>query len=171
MNKIKQRRLVELTLKSHPDLHVGDCVPFYFCPRSVMLYMFHKKNHPELDYDGGQEPILHLQADLKHTIRWADSNHKRWAFTLTNAGSYYFEDRADLTCLNEINWQAVDARNWRDCRDEKQAEFLIEEEFPFELVEKIGVYSQQYFNEINKQLANCDHRPIVQIKSEWYYEG
>jgi len=32
MNSIKQRRLQELTLASYPDLHVGDCVPFYFCP-------------------------------------------------------------------------------------------------------------------------------------------
>lgn len=33
MNDIKRRRLNELVLSSHPDLHVGDCVPFYFCPR------------------------------------------------------------------------------------------------------------------------------------------
>ena len=44
MSKIKARRLTELTLSSHPELHVGDCVPFYFCPRSVMLYMFYKDN-------------------------------------------------------------------------------------------------------------------------------
>jgi hypothetical protein len=30
MNHIKQRRL-QLSLTSHPQLHVGDCVPFYFC--------------------------------------------------------------------------------------------------------------------------------------------
>ena len=41
MDAIKQRRLKELTLTSHSDLHVGDCVPFYFCPRSVMLYLIH----------------------------------------------------------------------------------------------------------------------------------
>jgi hypothetical protein len=39
MNNIKQRRLNELTLASHPGLHVGACVPFYFCPRSVMLFL------------------------------------------------------------------------------------------------------------------------------------
>ena len=33
MNSIKQRRLTELTLDSHPSLYVGQCVPFYFCPR------------------------------------------------------------------------------------------------------------------------------------------
>ena len=36
MNNIKQRRRTK-RLSSHPDLCVGDCVPFYFCPRSIML--------------------------------------------------------------------------------------------------------------------------------------
>lgn len=50
MNQIKQRRLKVLQLNSHPDLFVGDCVPFYFCPRSVMLYVIHRANHPALSY-------------------------------------------------------------------------------------------------------------------------
>ncbi|AWP22429.1 hypothetical protein C4901_02935 [Acidiferrobacter sp. SPIII_3] len=34
MGGIKQRRLNELRLSSHPDLRLGNFVPFYFCPRS-----------------------------------------------------------------------------------------------------------------------------------------
>ena len=68
MKEIKRRRMEELRLISHPDLHVGECVPFYFCPRSVMLYMFHMQNHPEIEYRGGQEPILHLVADLRLAV-------------------------------------------------------------------------------------------------------
>src|SRR3990170_3248836 len=56
MDGIKRRRLNELTLSSHPGLHVGDCVPFYFCPRSIMLYLIYQANHIELDYRGGQVP-------------------------------------------------------------------------------------------------------------------
>ncbi len=52
MNKIKQRRLKELKLKSYPDLYIGQCVPFYFCPRSIMLYVIHQGN-PDLIYEGG----------------------------------------------------------------------------------------------------------------------
>jgi hypothetical protein len=48
MNAIKQRRLKELTLASHPGLFVGECVPFYFCPRSIMLYLIYQGNHPEV---------------------------------------------------------------------------------------------------------------------------
>ena len=36
MSNIKQRRL-SLPVSCHPGLNVGDCVPFYFCPRSTML--------------------------------------------------------------------------------------------------------------------------------------
>ncbi|PZP55639.1 MAG: DUF4433 domain-containing protein, partial [Azospira oryzae] len=99
MNGIKERRLT-LPLNSHPGLHVGDCVPFYFCPRSVMLYIIHQANHPELSYRGGQEPIVHLEADLHATVQWAQSSGRRWAFTTSNAGSYYFEDFADLADLD-----------------------------------------------------------------------
>ena len=41
MSAIKQRRLSELHLDKYPDLHVGECVLFYFCPRSIMLYLIH----------------------------------------------------------------------------------------------------------------------------------
>lgn len=78
MNSIKQRRLNELTLASHPDLYVGDCVPFYFCPRSIMLYMIDRGNHQELAYRGGQEPIVHLEADLHASVVWAQQNNQRW---------------------------------------------------------------------------------------------
>ncbi len=54
MNTIKQRRLTELTLDSHPGLYVGQCVPFYFCPRSIMLYVIHRADSDELAYKGGQ---------------------------------------------------------------------------------------------------------------------
>ncbi|EGU38810.1 hypothetical protein VII00023_15051, partial [Vibrio ichthyoenteri ATCC 700023] len=95
MNTIKHRRLTELTLDSHPDLYVGQCVPFYFCPRSIMLYVIHRADSDELAYKGGQGPIIHLQADLNATVQWAQRQGHRWAFTLSNAGSYYFEDRSD----------------------------------------------------------------------------
>src|SRR5690606_5854337 len=71
MSTIKQRRLNELTLTSHPGLYVGACVPFYFCPRSIMLYLIFQGNHPELGYRGGQGPVIHLEADLHASVAWA----------------------------------------------------------------------------------------------------
>ena len=168
MSKIKQRRLEECELSSHPELFVGQCVPFYFCPRSVMLYLIHKRN-PELEYQGGQSPIVHLVADLLETITWAEQNKKRWAFTTSNAGSYYFEDFNKLPQLDKISWDAVHERYWSNCREEKQAEFLIEDCFPWELVEQIGIISSRYYRVVVKSLATASHRPKIKVREEWYY--
>ena len=169
MSAIKQRRLTELTLTSHPDLHVGSCVPFYFCPRSVMLYLIFQRNHPELDYRGGQGPIVHLEADLHESVAWAAENRRRWAFTLSNAGSYYFEDRADLAALDDIDWKAVKATDWRSRKDGKQAEFLMEKSFPWSLVEHIGVHSLGAYRQAVNALAKGRHKPVVEVKTDWYY--
>lgn len=66
MSEIKRRRIEEIMVTSHPDTKVGDYVPFYFCPRSVMLYLIYRANHQDLSYRGGQDPIVHLEADLTH---------------------------------------------------------------------------------------------------------
>lgn len=169
MNDIKQRRLNELTLDSYPDLHVGDCVPFYYCPRSVMLYIIWRANDPELTYRGGQGSIIHLEADLHETVVWAEQYGQRWAFTLSNAGSRYFEDRCDLTQLGEVEWNAVEARDWQRCKEGKQAEFLIEKSFPWSLVSRIGVHSQSIYNQVREALRVAAHQPAVEIRNDWYY--
>ncbi|AWG33155.1 type II toxin-antitoxin system toxin DNA ADP-ribosyl transferase DarT [Burkholderia cenocepacia] len=169
MSSIKRRRLQELQLDSHADLYVGQCVPFYFCPRSVMLYLIYRGNHSELTYRGGQGPIVHLEADLRQSVAWANANRHRWAFTLSNAGSYYFEDRCDLRHLGDINWDAVQTRQWQSDREGKQAEFLMEDSFPWGLIERIGVSSAQAYQQVVNALPAGGHRPTVEVKHDWYY--
>lgn len=169
MDSIKLRRLNELTLNSHPGLYVGACVPFYFCPRSIMLYLISQANHPELLYHGGQGPIVHLEFDLYNAVEWAEAQNKRWAFTLSNAGSRFFEDHCDLANLNKIDWGAVNAISWTSCKDGKQAEFLVETSFPWGLLERIGVQNKVTHNQVASVLAKSQHKPILEIKMDWYY--
>lgn len=169
MSSIKQRRLNELHLSSYPDLHVGDCVPFYFCPRSVMLYLIYQGNHPELAYRQGQGPILHFEADLHAAVAWANAQPSRWAFTNSNAGSCYFEDYNDLAHLGKIDWNAVQALKWVQCKEGKQAEFLLEHCFPWHLIERIGVQSPIVYRQVVNALPSNGHRPTVEVRPEWYY--
>lgn len=134
-----------------------------------MLFLFYKNNSQDITYCGGQEPIIHLVADLQKTIAWANAKKKRWAFTSSNAGSYYFNSYTDLDQLDKIDWNVVNATYWEGCRETKQAEFLIEGQFPFELIERIGVYSQQYYQNVNQIVSNMRNAPIVEIKQDWYY--
>lgn len=168
MTQIKERRATK-ALRSQPGLCVGDCVPFYFCPRSVMLYVIYKRNLAGLTYRRGQEPIVHLEADLHDAVRWADKKDRRWAFTTSNAGSSYFEDWCALPELRRIDWSAVAARNWQGSKEEKQAEFLMEESFPWHLITRIGVYSEGMRQRAINVIAGSVHVPPVEEKSEWYY--
>jgi hypothetical protein len=174
MSAIKARRLT-LELDSHAGLHVGECVPFYFCPRSIMLFLLYLGNHPELSYRGGQGPILHLECDLLTTVAWARKAGKRWAFTLSNAGANYFEDRNSLKQLDEVNWDAVVARKWSgpgissSVKEGKQAEFLVEEQFPWHLVEQVGTCTLAIAKQVAQTLRNCSHKPTVSVQRAWYY--
>lgn len=170
MDSIKRRRLA-LPVSCHRDTHVGDYVPFYFCSRSVMLYVIHRANLPELTYRGGQQPIVHLEADLLRAVQWAAANRRRWAFSLSNAGAIYAQFRSELERLGDINWDAVAATDFRppDIKEGKQAEFLVQQSFPWDLVERVGVHSQAIVSRVSGAMERAPHRPRIEIRRDWYY--
>ena len=170
MGSIKQRRL-GLPVSCHQGTTVGEYVPFYFCSRSIMLFVIHCANHPELAYRGGQQPIVHLEADLQQVVQWAEANGRRWAFSLSNAGAVYTQFRAGLDRLGDINWDAVAANDFRpaDIKEAKQAEFLVQQSFPWHLVERIGVHSQGIVSRVSDAMHGAAHRPRIEIRREWYY--
>jgi hypothetical protein len=171
MSAIKRRRIEELRVSCHPDTRVGDYVPFYFCPRSIMLFVIHCANHPELEYRGGQSQIIHLEADLATVIDWAEANATRWAFSLSNAGAYYAEFRAQANEIDQLRWDAIEARDFRapEVKEGKQAEFLVHERFPFDLVERIGTASPAVRAQAVEAIANASHRPSIEVRGDWYY--
>lgn len=167
---LKNHRLVQ-PVTVHPGLMVGDCVPFYFCSRSVMLYVIRQANHPNLAYRGGQEPIVHLEADVHRVAAWADANDRRWAFSLGNASSRYAEFRGQLDQLADIDWarnRGTDFTNPVN-KEAKQAEFLVEGGFPWELVERIGVINAAMATQVSQAIAHAAHRPRVEVQRGWYY--
>jgi hypothetical protein len=170
MGNIKQRRL-GLPVKCHSGDHVGDYVPFYFCPRSIMLYLIHRANHAELAYQGGQGPIVTLEADLQETVAWADGEGRRWAFSLSNAGALYTEFRNRLDQLGEVAWEAVASTDFRSqqVKEGKQAEFLVRDFFPWSLVRRIGVQSASVLALVARALSGSAHRPVVEVRRDWYY--
>ena len=170
MSDIKRRRL-SLPITCHQGDMVGDYVPFFFCPRSVMLYVIHCANHKSLTYLGGQEPIVHLESDLESTIAWARTNGKRWAFSSSNAGSYYAQFWANVNDLNQIDWTAVANPDFRNAqvKEAKQAEFLFKDSFPWELVEHIGVCSSRHKLQVKQVIGSSAHKPVVSVQKSWYF--
>ncbi|MGH8069536.1 MAG: type II toxin-antitoxin system toxin DNA ADP-ribosyl transferase DarT [Candidatus Entotheonellia bacterium] len=171
MTTIKARRLYELEVDCHPGTKVGEYVPFYFCPRSIMLYLLHRGNHPDLNYTGGQRPVVHLAADLHEVVGWAEAQGVRWAFSDRNAGTRYACFCKDLTRLDQIDWDAVAARDFRDplVKEGKQAEFLVHRAFPWLLVRWIGTCDRRTAERAMQALDGARHQPLVSVEAEWYY--
>lgn len=171
ISNIKRRRLREIEVRCHPGTKVGEYVPFYFCPRSVMLYVISCGNHPELSFRDGQDSIIHLELDLFTVIHWADQNNVRWAFSLSNAGAYYTEFRSSVESLQELDWAAIQARDFRDpdVKERKQAEFLLYNQCPWHLVERIGTINRKIAQRVYEILQDSEWKPKVECLPIWYY--
>jgi hypothetical protein len=78
-------------------------------------------------------------------------------------------DSEHLKYLNQLDWDAIQANQWSGVQDKKQAEFLIEGRFPWEMVEGIGVYSSEWVNRANDIAINEKHKPQIKAIREWYY--
>jgi hypothetical protein len=166
---IKQRR-AEYVVPLPPYGTVGDYVPFYFAPRSPMLYAIHKRNTL---YQGGQEPVIHLVSSTS-----AVANHNpqlEWLFTdghaVIDLSTYY----NDLNDLNEIDWGIMQAKYWADTLQDgdrerrRQAEFLVRRFFPFTLLSEIGVINQTVAQHVQGLLTGASHVPRVVVHPNWYY--
>jgi hypothetical protein len=118
-----------------------------------------------------QDPIVHFESDLHEVIRWADAQGRKWAFSLSNAGARYCEFRSRLDQLDQLNRSAIAATDFRgsSIKESKQAEFLVQGRLPFDLVERIGVRSAGIRARATTALAGALHRPLVQVRPEWYF--
>ncbi len=136
-----------------------------------MLYLIYRANHPELTYRGGQGPIVHLEAGLHEALDWADASSRRWAFSLSNAGAAYAPFRSRREALDEIDWQAVAATDFRppEIKEGKQAEFLVRDSFPWSLISRVGVQSVGMRARVAAALQGARHQPRIDIVPQWYF--
>ena len=175
MTNIKRRR-IRKPVVCHWGTKVADYVPFYFCPRSVMLNVIYNKNrNPDSDsslsYTGGQEPVVHLESDLYEVVDWANDNQRRWAFSTLNASANDARFYYDLAKLDEINWDAVAAYAWNPSKIKaaKQAEFLVYGFFPWHLISRIGVMSPRIRQRVAEIIRDAEHQPKIDTMPCWYY--
>ena len=171
MSRIKKRRLEEIEVSCHPGTKVGQYVPFYYCPRSIMLYILHRGDHPDIVYSAGQQPMLHLQADLQECLTWAKENSVLWALSPSNAGAFYTQFYSTIDSFQQIDWGAIanpDFRS-RSVKEGKQAEFLWLNEFPWSLVEHVGVFDQNAVSQATSAITEASHQPTIRVENIWYY--
>ncbi len=160
---IKQRRLTEIRVPCCNNRFVGEFVPFYFCPRSPMLYTINNGNTGRPP--GCQKTIVHLVSNVGVAVGLG----RAWAVSDGNAGAYYTDFDADLRVLDSLDWPAIRARSWKGRTHEKSAEFLIADFFPWNGIQQIGCYNSQVAGRVKDLIQHHSHQPSVDVQRSWYY--
>ena len=148
---------------------LADYVPFYFAPRSPMLYTINRGNVK--GYTDGQPPILHLVS----SIEAVQKENLHFAFSDGHAPmdiSRFFDD---LTYLDQIDWEIMKAKYWADTMEDgdrsrrRQAEFLVHQFFPLYLIEEIGVINKAIARDVSILFKAETRKPVLKIAPTWYY--
>jgi len=166
---IKERR-ARKCVPLNPGGTLADYVPFYFAPRSPMLYAIHT-GYVE-GYSEGQGAILHLVTSIDTILT------KKLPFVFTDghaemAISRFFHDLSDL---DQVDWEIMKATYWNDTEQDndrsrrRQAEFLVRDFFPWKLIEEIGVMNDAVADRVDDLLPSSERRsPAVTVQRKWYY--
>lgn len=163
---IKQRRLREIQVGCCSDQpFVGEFVPFYYCPRSVMLFAINRGNTGRPV--GCQNTIVHLVFRVA-TLAGLGSE---WAISDGNAGAYHALFYNNLEKLSELDWAAIRATSWKGLTHQKQAEFLVKDFVPWNALQVIGCYDEATVKTVHGLIAKSGtaHLPRVEVKRNWYY--
>lgn len=157
----------QVPLPPYGNLH--DYVPFYFAPRSPMLYTINQGNVPQ--YQVGQQQIIYFVSTVQQVLL------KKIPFVFTDGHaiisySEFFNDPVDL---KQIDWEIMNSRYWNDTieypdrKRKRQAEFLAFEFFPIDSVFEIGVFNSTFQDQANKIIQGNSFNIPVKVRREWYY--
>ena len=160
---IKKRRATEIRVGCCGNRFVGEFVPFYYCPRSPMLYSINRGNTGRPA--GCQRSIVHLVSKVGLALNGATD----WAISDGNAGAYHSLFYRDVKELGGLDWQAIRATEWQGRTHQKMAEFLVADFFPWSAFEKIGCHNAETARQVMEILDGTGHRPVVSVEHAWYY--
>lgn len=168
---IKARRR-QTAVPAGPGGVVADYVPFYFAPRSPMLYRIHRGGVPT--YIGGQSDLVYVCTTVERLQECGVS----LVFTDRNAATRYAAFRADgedWRAEGFIDWSLMRSRDWYndpahpDRKERRMAECLAHPAVPWHAVQAIGARDAAVAGQVQVALAGADHQPRVVVRPGWYF--
>ncbi len=161
---------------------LNEYVPFYFAPRSPMLYAIKCGNVTGCMET--QENILYFAT----TVEAIDSARLPYVFTNGHAIMQPLEVFDSISDVNQVDWETLleppllggYAKYWQDrqtpskpkwsdrCR-RRQAEFLVHQKVSWQYIKKIVVINEQMARKVRAILAGSGQAASVEVEQEWYY--
>jgi hypothetical protein len=159
---------------------IHDYVPFYFAPRSPMLFTINKGNVPDCPYR--QQDIVHLMTSAEDVIaRELPFVFYDYNATLNFANCYSNPkdlDKIDWGLFHEVPCLDGYCRYWHNDinnpkyalrKETRQAEFLVHKLVPLKLINLVGVYDGTKAAEVTRIFKEASVKLRVEAKPEWYF--
>jgi hypothetical protein len=164
---IRERRL-HVPVGVGPGGVVGDYVPFYFGPRSPMMFVLRRTDDAfKAQCDSGD--IVYLATTIEHLVA---TGHE-WVASDRNAALRIAEFVNDLSALDDhIAWQIIRAQYWTnytDGKDLRMAELLVHGSVAWPAIQMIGVRNSAAKASVEQVLRSSEHRPEVSVRPGWYF--
>ena len=164
-----QDRRAQTQVSCGPGGFLHDYVPFYFAPRSPMLYAIDRGNVEDCTED--QSDIVYLLSSAQGV---ADSGLE-FVFTDGHGIMELSDFYDDLEDLDKIDWDVMNARYWADTDDDpdrkrrRQAEFLVYKMLPWDRIEMIAVMNNEIKAQVEGIILSSSRKHPIKVKPDWYY--
>lgn len=150
--------------------NIGDYVPFYFTPRSIMLYNIITGHRNPLVPQRAAEDLIILRCSIVQLAQLT-----RWFFTDGQANDMQTRHYNDLNDLDKVDWECIRVGNFTKSAEDYdrprryQAEFLVFQEVPLDYIESINVCSQKVANKVTSELRRINCKLAVYIKPDYFF--
>lgn len=152
---------------------VADYVPFYFAPRSPMLYAIRSGNVPT--YAGGQQGLVYLCTTLERiqeiSLSWVASDRNA-VLTLAR----FTDDLQDIRDDTHVPWPLMLEKYWNateaepDRKERRQAELLVHQGVPWSAIMFVGARDQADLSRVQEVLGTLDvPQPRSDVRRDWYF--
>ena len=171
---IKQARRQRL-VPCPPGGVVADYVPFYFAPRSPMMYRIACDHRDAVAgrYPGGDDPLVYLVTSVDRVtaagLPWVASDGN-CAVSITR----FTTTESDLAAY--VEWPLMEEEIWKNTPDDpdrmrrRMAEFLVHREFPVEALAGFAVRTDNHERELRQLLTAAGViNAYVDVRPGWYY--
>jgi hypothetical protein len=163
-----------------PGGNIHDYVPFYFAPRSPMLYAINAGR--VLGCDLRQADIVHLET----TVDLALTHKNPYVIYDRNATKPYSTPYTSLDGLNSVAWDLITETpsldgyckyfhdvpsnvKYVDRMEKRMAEFLVKNHVPLAAITRIGVLSNAQQEVVRQMVSTCGLAIPVAAIPTWYF--
>ncbi|MDQ6927422.1 MAG: DUF4433 domain-containing protein [Actinomycetota bacterium] len=176
--EIKQRRRQQ-PVTCQPGGVVADYVPFYFAPRSPMMYVLWKGQVPS--FNGDHRDLVYFVSHVERMtaaevpFAISDRNAAKTLADFTNDVSVLGDLTTGAPQSDFLDWAVMKATMWNNTRDDgermerRMAEFLVQGEVPLGLLDGTAVQSEDRKAKVERLFAGAGLSLRVVVRPDWYY--